>query len=100
MGVFVKENMHISWVSEAGIIDNIIPIIKEYKDSRSLQPLRAVILGPPASGKTTVTKQLCEFFKLHHILIKEVIDEELESLQAKTRRSDEEDVEEEEDTGA
>lgn len=98
--VFVKENMHISWVSEAGIIDNIIPIIKEYKDSRSLQPLRAVILGPPASGKTTVTKQLCEFYKLHHILIKEVIDEELEGLQAKTRRSDEEDTEEEEDSGA
>ena len=35
--VFVKENMHISWVAESGIIDNIIPIIKEYKDTRSLQ---------------------------------------------------------------
>ena len=35
--VFVKENMHINWVSEAGVIDNIIPIIKEYKDTRSLQ---------------------------------------------------------------
>jgi len=98
--VFVKENMHISWVSESGLIDNIIPIIKEYKDSRSLQPLRAVILGAPASGKTTVAKQLCDFFKLHHILIKDVIDDELEGLQAKTRRSDEEDTEEEEDAGA
>ncbi|RUS85279.1 hypothetical protein EGW08_006980 [Elysia chlorotica] len=98
--VFVKENMHISWVSEAGIIDNIIPIIKEYKDTRSLQPLRAVILGPPASGKTTVAKQLCESFKLHHILVKDVIEEELESLRAKTRRADEEDTEEEEDNGA
>jgi len=98
--VFVKENMHISWVAESGIIDNIIPIIKEYKDTRSLQPLRAMILGPPASGKTTVAKKLCEMFKLHHILIKEVIDEELENLQAKTRRSDEEDTEEEEDADA
>ncbi|GFO41343.1 adenylate kinase 7-like [Plakobranchus ocellatus] len=98
--VFVKENMHINWVSEAGIIDNIIPIIKEYKDTRSLQPLRAVILGPPASGKTTVAKQLCDSYKLHHILVKEVIEEELESLKAKTRRADEEDAEEEEDNGA
>ena len=44
------------------------------------QPLRAVILGAPASGKTTVAKQLCDFFKLHHILIKDVIDDELEGL--------------------
>jgi len=45
-----------------------------------LQPLRACILGPPAVGKSTVTKQLCEFYKLHHIKLKDVIDEAIESL--------------------
>ncbi|KAK7483562.1 hypothetical protein BaRGS_00025236 [Batillaria attramentaria] len=50
--VFVKENMRIPWVSEAGLVENILKVIKEYKDSRNLQPLRAVILGPPAVGKT------------------------------------------------
>ncbi|CAG5133560.1 unnamed protein product, partial [Candidula unifasciata] len=51
-----------------------------------LKPIRIVILGPPASGKSTVAKQLCDFYKLHHIQIKEVIDEAIASLKAKTKR--------------
>lgn len=43
------------------------------------QPMRACILGPPASGKSTIAKQLCEHYKLHHIKIKDVIDEILEA---------------------
>merc|ERR1711963_413091 len=95
--VFVKENMRIPWASEAGIVENIGQIIKEYKDSRSLQPLRAVVLGPPAVGKSTIIQQLCEFYKLHHIKIKDVIDEELESLQTKARRADTDDDDQEDD---
>lgn len=98
--VFVKESMRINWASEAGMVENMLRIIKEYKDSRNLQPLRAVVFGPPASGKTTVTQQLCEHFKLHHIKIKDVIDEELENLQTKARRADSEDQDEEDDGSA
>ena len=35
--VNVKENMRINWISESGIVENIMQIIKEYKDSRKLQ---------------------------------------------------------------
>lgn len=91
--VFVKENMRIMWVSEAGMVENIDQIIKEYKDSRKLQPLRICILGPPASGKTTVCQKLCEFYKLHHIKIKDVIEEAIEELQTLSRRADSEDQE-------
>ena len=38
------------------------------------------MLGPPASGKTTVVKQLCDHYKLHHIKIKDVVDEAIENL--------------------
>ncbi|XP_059158597.1 adenylate kinase 7-like [Physella acuta] len=96
--VFVKESMRLNWVSEAGLIENINSIIKEYKDTRSLQPLRAVVLGPPASGKTTVAKQLCEIFKLHHILIKDVIEEELQNLKNKANRANTEDTEEDDNS--
>ena len=34
--VNVKENMRISWASEAGLVENIAAIIKEYKDTRNL----------------------------------------------------------------
>ena len=44
-------------------------------------------MGPPASGKTTVVKQLCEFYKLHHIKMKDVIDEAMEMLQTSSARA-------------
>ncbi|XP_045187456.1 adenylate kinase 7-like [Mercenaria mercenaria] len=94
--VNVKENMRISWVSEAGMVENIKDIIKEYKDTRNLHPLRVCVLGPPASGKSTVVKELCEYYKLHHIKIKDVIDEAMENLTTTSRRADSEDQEEDE----
>lgn len=94
--VTVKESMRIGWVSEAGMVENISNIIKEYKDTRNLQPLRVCVLGPPASGKTTVVKQLCDHFKLHHIKIKDVIDEAVDNLTTTARRADSEDQEEDE----
>jgi adenylate kinase len=80
-GVFVKENMHIKWTSEMGIVENIMAIVKEFKETRGLQPMRVFIHGPPASGKTTVVEQLCAHFKLHHIKIKDVIDETITKMQ-------------------
>ncbi|KAL3873983.1 hypothetical protein ACJMK2_037057 [Sinanodonta woodiana] len=94
--VHVKENMRINWVSETGIIENLQHVIKEYKDTRNLQPIRVCILGPPASGKTTIVSQLCNIFKLHHIKIKDVIDDKLDELQSLSTRADNEDEEEDE----
>jgi len=42
--------------------------------------MRVVILGPPAVGKSTVAEQLCDYFKLHHIHIKEVIVEAVDRM--------------------
>jgi len=39
-----------------------------------------VILGPPAVGKSTVAEQLCDYFKLHHIHVKHVIDEGVDRM--------------------
>ena len=35
-GVYTKENMNIHWVSERGVIENIIQIIQEFKATRGL----------------------------------------------------------------
>lgn len=99
---YIKEGMNITWVSETGVTENIDDVIKEYKETRGLLPLRACILGPPASGKTLVIKQLCEHYKLHHIKIQDVIDEAVEKLQRSAARAeaegdDEDDLKAQED---
>ena len=41
----MKENMRISWVSEAGLVENISDMVKEYKNARKLQVDVFVLLG-------------------------------------------------------
>ena len=45
-----------------------------------LQPLRVAVLGPPAVGKTTLAKYLCDKYKVHHIHMKGVIEQNLDDL--------------------
>ncbi|XP_013392761.1 adenylate kinase 7 [Lingula anatina] len=97
--VYVKENMRIRWVAETGLMENVIPVIKEYKESRGLMPMRACVLGPPASGKTTIVKELCDSYKLHHIKIKDVIEEAMDALTKSAARANQEPEGEEEDDG-
>ncbi len=46
-----------------------------------------MILGPPASGKSTVAKQVAEFYKIHHVTVKELIDESMKNLERLASRS-------------
>ncbi len=39
------------------------------------KPIKICLLGPPASGKTTIAKQLAQEYKIHHLQVKDVIDE-------------------------
>ena len=63
---------------QAGLVENILSVIKEYKETRGLLPVRACILGPPTSGKTLHIGQLCQHYKLHHIKIETVIKEAIQ----------------------
>ncbi|XP_023993669.1 adenylate kinase 7-like [Salvelinus sp. IW2-2015] len=78
---FLKETFNLHWVSEAGIIDNINRVVEEYKLLRLLLPIRICLLGPPAVGKSTVAEKLCKHYKLHHINLKEIIDENMHHLE-------------------
>jgi len=42
--------------------------------------MRVVVLGPPAVGKSMVAEQLCEYFKLHHVHVKQVIDDSFDHM--------------------
>ncbi|XP_067847164.1 adenylate kinase 7 [Heptranchias perlo] len=93
---YVKENFNIRWVAESGIVENIQNLIKEYKQSRGLLPLKLAILGPPAVGKSSVAEKLAKHYKLHHIKIKDVIAEAIANLELKTMQADVEESEEDE----
>ncbi|XP_029094538.1 adenylate kinase 7 isoform X3 [Monodon monoceros] len=80
--LFVKENFNIRWFAQAGFVENINGILKEYKQSRRLLPIKICILGPPAVGKSSIAEVLSKYYKLHHIKLKDVISEAIAKLEA------------------
>ncbi|KAM5176830.1 adenylate kinase 7 isoform 4-T4 [Callospermophilus lateralis] len=80
--LFVKENFNIRWVAQTGFVENINNVLKEYKQSRGLLPIKICILGPPAVGKSSIAEELAKHYKLHHIKIKDVISEAIAKLEA------------------
>ncbi|NXN38306.1 KAD7 kinase, partial [Rhinoptilus africanus] len=78
---FLKETFNIKWVAEAGLVENIERVVKEYKESRGLLPLKVCIHGPPGVGKSTVAEELCKHYKLHHIKINDLISETIANLE-------------------
>ncbi|XP_075609722.1 adenylate kinase 7 isoform X2 [Balearica regulorum gibbericeps] len=79
--MFLKETFNIKWVAQAGLVENIEQVIKEYKQSRGLLPLKVFIHGPPGVGKSTVAEELCKHYKLHHIKTNDVISETIANLE-------------------
>ncbi|XP_023061119.1 adenylate kinase 7 isoform X5 [Piliocolobus tephrosceles] len=99
--LFVKENFNIRWAAQTGFVENINSILKEYKQSRGLMPVKICILGPPAVGKSSIAEELAKYYKLHHIQLKDVISEAIAKLETIVAPKDigegEEEVEEEEE---
>ncbi|XP_025775183.1 adenylate kinase 7 [Puma concolor] len=93
--LFVKENFNIRWLAQTGFVDNISNILKEYKQSRGLLPIKICILGPPAVGKSSIAEALSKHYKLHHIKLKDVISEAIARLETIVTPKDEEEEEEE-----
>uniref|UniRef100_A0A3Q2ZHQ4 Adenylate kinase 7b n=1 Tax=Kryptolebias marmoratus TaxID=37003 RepID=A0A3Q2ZHQ4_KRYMA len=78
--VHIKKLFSISWLSEFGLVDNVELVVEEYRQNRGLLPLRLCVLGPPAVGKSTVSRRICERYKLHHIRLKDAVSEAVAQL--------------------
>lgn len=52
LGEYLEGLMGDEWVSKAGLAENIDQVFGELKEARGLRCVKAVFLGPPASGKT------------------------------------------------
>uniref|UniRef100_A0A665TK17 Adenylate kinase 7a n=1 Tax=Echeneis naucrates TaxID=173247 RepID=A0A665TK17_ECHNA len=84
----IKDTFSLTWTSESGIVENMETIVEEYKDTRQLLPIRICLVGPPSVGKTTVSEKLCNHYQIHHIKLKEVIEEKITQLKDMVNGSD------------
>ncbi|XP_029349881.1 adenylate kinase 7 [Echeneis naucrates] len=87
-GVYLKGLFTINWVCESGLVDNIGLVVEEYRQTRGFLPIRLCVLGPPAVGKSIVSKQICEHYKLPHITLKETVSETITKLENIVRRGE------------
>ncbi|KAK2891437.1 hypothetical protein Q8A73_017102 [Channa argus] len=85
--VYLKE-LSINWLCESGLVENIELVVEEYRQTRGLLPIRVCVLGPPAVGKSTVSKEICKHYKLHHISLKEIISETITQLDNTLKNAD------------
>ncbi|TPX33306.1 adenylate kinase [Synchytrium microbalum] len=90
--------MSFEWVSEAGLVENVHQLVDEYRDARGLHPLKVVVHGPPAAGKTSYAKKIAEQYEIHYVEVDEVVKAAIDRLERRagasaTEEESEEDVE-------
>ncbi|KAI8803996.1 hypothetical protein BJ742DRAFT_682527 [Cladochytrium replicatum] len=76
----VKE-MSFEWKCEGGLIENLPTLIQTYKDARGLTPLKVIVHGPPASGKTFFARKIAEHYEIHFIDVDKVVHDALTRLE-------------------
>lgn len=77
---YIQEELAIRWQSKANIVENMRNIIDEFRTYNNLNPVRVLLHGPPASGKTMLAKRLCDHYGFKYMSVKTIIDEKLEHL--------------------
>ncbi|XP_012286013.2 adenylate kinase 7 [Orussus abietinus] len=73
-------DQNLSWHFELPFKDNLDAIVKEYKNARNLHPVKVIVLGPPASGKTRVANYIAKHYRLHYICVKSLIGDTVQKL--------------------
>lgn len=76
------KDLGVQWVSLSGFVENIATTVAEFKKARGLQALKVCVLGPPASGKSHLARQLCEYYSLPHVHVATLISGTIDRLNA------------------
>lgn len=84
----IKKLFSLHWLCQFGLVENIEVVVQEYRQTRGLLPVRLCVLGPPAVGKTTVSKKICEYYRLHHITVKGTVCDTITRLEQAVRNPD------------
>ncbi|OXU25248.1 hypothetical protein TSAR_006914 [Trichomalopsis sarcophagae] len=82
----LKSSSHMEWLEpDSGFSARIKRVVEEYRTARNLRPLRLIILGPPASGKTMIARALARHYRLHYISLKRLIADTIQQLDDKIK---------------
>ncbi|XP_049613123.1 adenylate kinase 7a isoform X2 [Syngnathus scovelli] len=84
----VKDTFNFNWSAENGMIENVEALVEEYRHTRKLLPIRIFLTGPPAVGKSEMGRRLSEHYRIHHINIRDVIEEKMAHLKETSARID------------
>ncbi|XP_020284340.1 adenylate kinase 7-like isoform X2 [Pseudomyrmex gracilis] len=84
-------NDRIQWHFGLPFQDVIDAVVEEYKSSRGLRPVKIIVLGPPASGKTRIARYLADHYGIHYVHVKTLISDTIQKLvdDIETAKSDE-----------
>jgi adenylate kinase len=70
-----KVKVPFDWHCKLGIPGNISVLNQEFVETRGLVPVKVIVSGPPASGKTKFAKKLASFYNVPRISVKDVVRE-------------------------
>jgi SpoVK/Ycf46/Vps4 family AAA+-type ATPase len=70
----MQNTLKFKWHCEFGIEENLEKLRKEFTWYRNLNPVKILITGPPASGKTYISEKLSKYYNLPVYNIKSLIE--------------------------
>jgi adenylate kinase len=74
-------NLPLEWHCEGGFPDNFDTIRAEFTAKNNLNPLRIMLYGPPAAGKTFWAQKLAKIYNLPIISVRKAIEEAKDAKQ-------------------
>ncbi|KAK9728749.1 hypothetical protein QE152_g17073 [Popillia japonica] len=83
---FIVDELEIEWKNELNLAENMHNIVTEFRKGRQLKPLRILLHGPPAIGKTRLAEKLCSIYGVQHITVKKMIDDILADMKDRLDR--------------
>ena len=80
------------------MVENVHQLVDEYRDARGLHPLKVMVHGPPASGKTTIARKIAKHYEIHYLDVDEVVTAAISRLESRaaggvTEDASEDDIE-------